>query len=87
MMIRRLASAALAVAALTLVAVPPAGAAANTGASCLGIGSAGNAGYPRDRAVISHDVKHVADALDVASGALISDGARHHLGSAAACFG
>jgi hypothetical protein len=83
---RRLLIAAATVAA---VLVPPASAAAAASptASCLGVGSSANAGYPRDRAAISHDVKVLADAFGTTSGALISGSARQHLGSPGACFG
>jgi hypothetical protein len=86
---RFLASSAAIVACLVacLIATAPSASAANVGASCLGVGSSANAGFPRDRAVISHDVKDFADALGVTSGVLISGGARQHLGSPSACFG
>lgn len=61
--------------------------AANPGASCLGVGSSANAGFPGDRALISHDVKVLAATAGVTPGRLISDAARQHLGTPAACFG
>lgn len=85
-MMRRLCF-ALTVAAVSSVTLAAPAGAANTGASCLGVGSSANAGYPRDRAVISHDVKVVADVLGLVPGTLISEAARRHEGSPQACFG
>ncbi|MEY2420275.1 MAG: hypothetical protein QOI95_342 [Acidimicrobiaceae bacterium] len=65
----------------------PAFAAANPKAGCMGIGSSGNAGYPRDRAVISHEVKAFADAFGLTPGAIISVSAATHAGSITGCFG
>jgi hypothetical protein len=65
----------------------PANAAASPKAGCMGIGSSGNAGYPRDRAVISHEIKAFADATGVSPGSIISSLASVHAGSIAGCFG
>jgi hypothetical protein len=75
--------------ALGALAVPavPASAAANPGASCLGVGSSANAGYPGDRAAISHDVKALADLFGTTPGQLISAAAVLHLGTPSGCFG
>jgi hypothetical protein len=53
----------------------------------MGIGSSGNAGYPTDRAIISHEVKALADSVGVTPGAFISPLAQQHAGSIDACFG
>ena len=83
---RRLLTASAAVATLVLGSASAVGA-TSSDASCLGVGSSANAGYPRDRAVISHDVKDFANVFGITPGSLISGSAHEHLGSPQACFG
>jgi hypothetical protein len=78
---------ALSLTGLVVATAAPAFGAANPKAGCMGIGSSGNAGYPRDRAVISHEIKAFADAFSVSPGSIISINATNHAGSISGCFG
>jgi hypothetical protein len=84
---KRLVRTTMLAAALVLATAAPSGAAANPNAGCMGIGSSGNAGFPRDRAVISHEIKAFADASGVTPGSIISSLAAAHAGSITGCFG
>ncbi len=68
------------------VSSPPAFAAPNSAASCIGFGSSGTAHFQtRDDA--SHDIKQQAAQEGTTPGAIFSSIAKEHLGSEAACFG
>ncbi|MEA3075189.1 MAG: hypothetical protein QOF60_97 [Actinomycetota bacterium] len=84
---RRLAIAAVIAIGVLVASGGAASAAANPGASCLGVGSSANAHYPGDRAAIAHDAKDIAALFGTTPGQLISGAAGLHLGTPFACFG
>ncbi|MEY2434804.1 MAG: hypothetical protein QOC92_4529 [Acidimicrobiaceae bacterium] len=84
--LRKLVVTTITVMGLLLVASSPAMAAASATASCMGR-SSDNAGFPRDRAVISHEIKAIASVDGLSPGALVRRLAQSHAGSTEACFG